>query len=362
MIFFRLSVLCIGLVFLSVRSNAIEKDFRGQLSLQGMGMNLSNSWDGNAGLQYIPQLTLTQTRPNSHLFDIEMSLHGFLQTGEKISKDNFTLYRLNARYATTQSEIQLGLQKINFGPAQLLRSLMWFDRLNPTDPLRVTEGVWGLRYRYNFLNNANVWLWGLHGNEDPKGYELYGSVKDKPEFGGRFQTPVPMGEMALTLHTRTVNNMLQDFREIRYALDGRWDVLVGAWFEAVVQHQEIGSPFNYTKMLTLGLDYTIGIGNGLYVLAEHMVNRFSNELVGFEQDTQFSALMLSYPLGMFDSFSLMAFYSWKTHDALQYVSWQRSYDKIVINLALFHYPDTGISMINSAGGGFGAQLMLIYNH
>jgi len=291
-------------------------------------------------------------------------LHGFQQTGEEITADNLGLYRLNARYATPQSELQVGLQKINFGPAQLLRSLMWFDRLNPTDPLKIAEGVWGLRYRYIFLNNANIWLWGLYGNDEPKGWEAYGSVKDKPELGARFQAPVPYGELALTAHYRSVENpeIDQQFAEKRLALDGRWDIVIGAWFEAVVQHQEIASPYHYTEMVTLGADYTFGLGNGLYILGEHMLNRLGNEFGAAEQDAQLSAVMASYPLGLFDTLSGMLFYSWEIDDWIQYFSWQRSYDRFVLNLSLFHFPDIPITLGTTMEAGYGLQFMLIYNH
>lgn len=355
----------ISLIFLlysQIPLSAADVDLLGQFSLQGLGKHVSNRWDGEIGLRYIPRFLFSRPVAENRIIDTEISLNGFLQTGDEITVDNIELYRLTARYATTQSEIQLGLQKINFGPAQLLRSLMWFDRLNPTDPLRIAAGVWGLRYRYIFLNNANVWLWGLFGNGEPKGMETYGSVKTKPEFGGRVQTPVPRGEIALTGHTRTLSNSSRNFRENRIAFDGRWDIVVGAWVEAVVQYQEIASPYHYTKMLTLGLDYTFGIGNGVYILAEHMINQLSNDFYESDLDAQLSALTLNYPLGIFDNFSLMAFYSWKTDDIIQYASWQRTYDKIVLSLALFHYPDMQISMINTTGGGYGAQVMLIYNH
>ena len=63
--------------------------------------------------------------------------------------------------------IEPGLQKINFGSATMLRPLMWFDQVDPRDPLQLTDGVWGVLGRYYFLNNANIWLWGLYGNKNP---------------------------------------------------------------------------------------------------------------------------------------------------------------------------------------------------
>lgn len=298
--------------------------------------------------------------------DLELSYNSFIHTDQEVSWDNLKLYRFNVRYATEQSEIQIGLQKINFGPAQLLRSLMWFDRLDPRDPMKITEGVYGLRYRYNFLNNANIWLWGLYGNDETKGYEITPTAAKKPEFGGRIQAPVPLGEMAMTFHSRTAKGIEKDFRENRVAMDGRWDIFIGAWFEAVVQHQKIASPFNYTKMLTLGLDYTFGIGNGLYAVAEHMLNRYTEELIGYDditdQDIQISAVMLNYPLTFFDNLMLIGFYSWETKDFYQYLGWQRTYDSLVLNMSAFNYPESPLMGANSFGAGYGVQLMFIFNH
>ena len=84
----------------------------------------------------------------------------------------------------------------------MLRPLMWFDKIDPRDPLQLTDGVWGLLARYYFLNNANIWLWGLYGNEKPKTWEIGKTNQHYPEFGGRFQSPVPKGEAAVSYHFR----------------------------------------------------------------------------------------------------------------------------------------------------------------
>ncbi len=339
-----------------------QVDFRGRLSLQG-NIRLSDTlYKGNVAAQYIPNLHLMRERKPGNIFDIEASALGVVYYEDFTLKDTIRVYRLNGRFTTRQSEFQIGLQKINFGPAQLLRSLMWFEREDPTDPLNMAEGVWGLRYRYNFINNSNIWLWGLYGNDKLKGWEAYTSIDNRPEFGGRVQTPVPFGEMAVTTHYRHADNGVRDFQEARIALDGRYDIFVGVWFEASVQYQDIASPFHYTEMVTLGADYTFGLGNGLYVLGEHMMNRFGNEFIRAEQDAQLSAIMVSYPLGIFDSVSGMLFYSWEIDDWIQYVNWQRSYDRIVLNLSLFNFPHIPIALGTAGTGGYGLKFMLLYNH
>jgi len=349
---------------------AAERDFKGQLSLQGIAWNRAGSWYHSGRIQYIPNLQISNSLSSDRLVDFEGSFYLYINREDGEISDDLRPYRLNLRYATRQSEIQVGLQKINFGPAQLLRSLMWFDRQNPTDPLNFTEGVWGLRYRYYWLNNANIWLWGLLCKE-PKGYEAVGSDKPMPEYGGRIQVPVPAGELALTVHRREIFENAYDLEtyfpshtyfDNRIALDGRWDIIVGAWFETVVQDIHRSDSDYFTKMSTLGMDYTFGIGNGLYLLAEHMIVQTAKELLSSNLEYQYSAIMLNYPLGIFDNLSLMAFYSWDTDDFIQNASWQRSYDKIMINLALFHFPDIRLLTINTAGGDLGVRFMLIYNH
>lgn len=298
-------------------------------------------------------------------------LNGFVAVddGEATNSD-LELYRLKFRFTTARAEVRIGLQKINFGPAQLLRSLMWFDRLDPRDPLHITDGVWGLLSRYYFQNNANVWLWELFGNDETKGYELYPTAPERPEFGGRVQFPVPRGEVGISSHVRRVRAQLiteTEFLEKRIGLDGRWDVGIGLWFELVSQQWETDElPYEFTKSMTVGMDYTIGIGNGIYAIAEHMSNAVSDQLFSRDEDNQISAYSLSYPISMFDTVMGYGFYDWENGNYYQYIGWQRIYDSWIINPSLFWYPDdesAGIGMEpNYLGRGYGAQIIIIYNH
>ena len=255
---------------------AFESDFSGQLSGWTVETGNKGSWENKSGLRYIPRLILEQPFYDDSFFDTEVSFNGFLTSNSGNSSENsdLELYRLKFRFATAQTETRIGLQKINFGPALLLRPLRWFDRLDPRDPLQLTKGIYGLRFKYNALNNANLWLWGLFGNDDAKGFETLPTSSGKPEFGGRFQYPVPYGELAATFHTRNVDASLlngTDFTENRFAMDGRWDIVIGFWFESVLQQQKTDNLlYEWTKIITLGMDYTFGIGNGLNVLGEHM--------------------------------------------------------------------------------------------
>ena len=351
---------------------ALESDFRGQLSGWTMAAKEDSAWATRFGLRYVPQLTLKKSLGHDSFFDFELSLNGFMSTGsgESADESDLKLYRAKVRYATAQTETRAGLQQLNFGPARLLRALRWFDRLDPTDPLKLTEGVHALRFKYDALNNAGFWFWVLYDNDEPKGYETLATESGRPEFGGRLVYPAGDGELAATLHTRRVDGArlnVPDYTEARLALDGHWDIGIGLWFESVFQHQEAAfSPYDWAKMMTVGLDYTFGIGNGLYVLFEHMAAVLSDRALGWDEETCFSAFLLQYPLGFIDNLKIIGYYSWEEEQFYKYFSWERTYDALVLNLSLFHYPDTAGDGFGfqpgPAFGEYGVQFMVIFNH
>ena len=53
------------------------------------------------------------------------------------------------------------LPEISFGSASLSRPLMWFDRVDPLDPLQLTEGVWAVLGRAHLPGNITAWGWVL---------------------------------------------------------------------------------------------------------------------------------------------------------------------------------------------------------
>ena len=164
----------VSLAFSGV-THAIESDFGGQLSGWTIQYKNQDEWENNTGLRYIPFLTLTHPLDEDTFFDTELSINSYLATDENSDGEHgdIDIYRLWIRYGSPQLEIRAGLQKINFGSAILLRPLMWFDRIDPRDPLQLTEGVYGLLGRYYFLNNANVWIWALLGEDETKGWEIF---------------------------------------------------------------------------------------------------------------------------------------------------------------------------------------------
>jgi len=342
-------------------------NFNGQISSWGTGIRYQNEWDGNTGIRYIPQFNYSYLIDTNDFLNTEVLFNTYYETNFISDNYAFKPYRLILRYTTEQTETQLGLQKINFGPAQLLRPLMWFDRIDPRDPLKLTDGVYALRYKYSFLNNSLLWLWCLYGNNENKGYELLPTEKNTPEFGGRFQLPAIDGEIAATFHTRKVDATVYYYRENLYALDGRWDIGIGIWFESAWQ-QNISNMavYKWSRMTTIGADFTIPEGNGIYIMAEHMNTSVANSFWHTDQNRQLSAMMITYSFDVFNNIMLQEYYEWHNKNLYQYLQFQRTYDNFIINFALFHYPENGGNLFlndkNYLLAGYGLQLMLIFNY
>jgi len=200
-------------IFIPILSYSQKQDsitLKGQLStwlLYGSENEL-NIW---AGTRYIPEINYTTKFANTKQLDFEASANVFGTIATNFSDSVFTdaqikPYRFWTRYSGKQFELRAGLQKLNFGSATILRPLMWFDGVDARDPLKLTNGVWGLLGRYYFLNNANIWLWTLYGNNDLRGWDILETNKNTPEIGGRIQLPLKNSEIGITFHNRTVNS------------------------------------------------------------------------------------------------------------------------------------------------------------
>lgn len=334
------------------------------------------------GIRYIPEFTLEKSFSQDLSLDFEVSLNAFGTAHIHSLKNTQTdgeidLYRLWGRFSTSRFEARIGLQKINFGSATLLRPLMWFDSIDPRDPLQLTDGVYGLLLRYYFLNNANIWIWGLYGKDKLKGWDFFPSKSKSAEYGGRLQLPLGNGEWALTYHHRTMDPGQGPFAleqidalslpEDRYALDGKWDLGIGLWFEGTLTHQRTDLlPFSWQRAINIGLDYTFGLGNGLHALTESFFYTSSDKAFGSGDGITFSALSLGYPLGLLDNLSCIVYYDWENKDLYSFLNWRRTYDQWTINIIGFWNPEQFQIYQNLpentlyAGKGF--QIMIVFNY
>jgi len=378
---YRQILLVAGMVLLcSQQALPQSLELKGQVS-GWVAHSSADSVQTQIGVRYIPELSVEKKLSGDYLIDAELSANAYeyslIAEDEDFDDGEIKLYRMWPRLAGSQFELRGGLQKINFGSATLLRPLMWFDRIDPRDPLQLTDGVYGLLGRYYFLNNANVWLWGLYGNDDPKGWETVPSDRDKVEYGGRVQIPLFGGEIAASYHHREAepeNGSSADslsatnrFSDQRFGLDGKWDLGVGMWVEAVLVHRDVDiHELRFQRLVTVGLDYTFELGNGLNVLAEHFISKTAEEAFESGEDVSFSAGSASYPLGIIDNLRTIIRYDWDNQDWYHFLNWQRTYDNWIVTLSGFWNPDDvqNAQELSAADlfAGKGVQVMVVFNH
>lgn len=359
----------------------VETGLRHQISTWSTG-NFRSPFAYQFGGRYIPEFSAEKKTGEYSFFDMELSLNlvgsaTFSGLDQDTIDGKISPYRGWVRYSTSNWEIRAGLQKINFGSANMLRPLMWFDKMDARDPLQLTNGVYGLLGRYYFNNNANIWLWGLYGNDSQKGWELVPSNWKIPEFGGRVQYPVYTGEMAISYHHRQADfsswvpdSMRQgeyNYPQNKIGFDSKLDLGVGLWFETVLVQtdQKLNKEVRWQDYLNLGLDYTFGLGNGLNVMTEYFRVNGSEKFLKSGATSNFSALSLNYPIGIMDNISCIVFYNWDDQGLYRFINFQRTYDLLTLYIMAFWNPDSyslysmGEERNLYAGKGF--QLMAVLN-
>lgn len=362
----------------STKSVEAQFGFKGQLSTWGH-FNTDNPYPFYLGGRYIPQANYEIRMQKNSMLDFEASANLVGDAGIHLFdsieiNSDISPYRLWGRYSTEQLEIRVGLQKIDFGTAVMLRALRWFDQVDPRDPLQLTDGVYGALARYYFLNNTNVWLWALYGNNGQKGMETIKTNINIPEYGGRIQFSVPLGEAGISYHHRVADShefggVIPSYDEIpenRIGIDAKWDLLVGLWIEGawVKKSKNLGSLTN-KEVFTVGSDYTFGLGSGLNITLEHMLFAADEKPFKFASTTNNTALSIMYPIGMFDNLSAIFYYDWTHNSLYNFVNWYKSFDHTTFYIMGYWNPEQASIPAGGAQnlyGGKGIQLMFVYNH
>ena len=370
--------LFLNLLISNLYSQGNSFEFKGQISLQS-NVNFDNDYKYFLGGRYLPELEYSKEIDSvssiTFLSSANFSRSKFFNPlGKNLNYEDYDFYRLWIRYINRNIEYRLGLQKIDFGSALLIRPLQWFNQIDPRDPLGLTNGVYGFLIRYYFKDNSNIWFWSLLGNNERRGLDFLNSNKNKPEFGARFQKIIPNGEIAISYHYRKTTfdqlkliNPYQINPEQRIGLDAKWDLGIGLWFEAsyIERMKKIG-PYSNQGLFLVGSDYTFNIGNGLNLIGEHFINFLGEKNIS-EESSSISATSISYPISFIGSLNAFYYRQWKNNKNTFAVNYQHNFNKITAYLIATYNPRLNEEsffeneILNTfAGPSF--QLLLTYNH
>ena len=333
---------------------------KGQLWVSGLkGDNaLARQSSFETSIGYIPTLSLYKELPNNRLLDVEWAVR-FEQyySGDSLILDELEPHRVWVRFFSQTVELRLGIQRITFGPAQVLRALSWFDTIDLKDPTGQTDGIDAFRLRWYPSNSLALWSWVIQ-NE-------HATVS----FGGRGELSTDIIEWGLTVH-HDPSDSLQMIGQTgasigqphnRAALDFRYDGFVGLWNESVL----IFSKDKNIKMFTVGVDYTLPIASGILLMTESML--ISDTQIN--SDHLYTALMVSIPMGMVNQLMFITQLDWEEEKNYNYLRWSSTYDHYSLNFIASISPKHSAYNISDnvlqntvAGFGTNVQLMFIYNH
>jgi len=354
--FLILAVVCFSL---NIALYAQSFSMKGQFWASGLTGN-----DGPSGqpafessMGYIPTFSLSRYLSDFTFFDFELACRlDRSYSGDSLVSNHEKNHRLWIRYSSEKVEVRLGLQKIIFGPSQILRTLSWFDTFDLTDPTGQTGGVDAFRLKWFPSNSLSIWSWAIQNEQDTL------------SFGGRAELSSSYGEFGFTFHvdpSKTPQKIgqlgvMMPEPQQRFALDIRHDGFIGSWMESAV----IISEHSDLKMTTIGADYTLPIANGLLIMTESMFIKNRNA-----DDQNFTAFMAMLPLGMVHSTMFISQFDWQEDRVYSHFRWSATYDKFSLNFLLSQSPKrkeyglpVEVSPKSVAGFGSGIQFIFIYNH
>ena len=124
---------------------------KGQLLASSITSNdVPDNWQAYESIfSYIPTLSFKIKNTTNELIDFEWAYKlNKYYVGDSLHDNDENNHRLWVRYSNDKIEARFGLQKIIFGPTQILRPLSWFDTFDIKDPSGQTDGVEAFKLQY----------------------------------------------------------------------------------------------------------------------------------------------------------------------------------------------------------------------
>ena len=189
------------------------------------------------------------------------------------------------------------------------------------------------------MNTISIWSWSILN-------EL-----NNLSFGFRSEISHYSGEWAISYHNDEIT---------RWGLDYRYDGYFGFWNEG----SAISSNNLKQIITTLGLDYTLPIFNGIYLMTEFMSIQQQRPI---KSNQNYNAILATIPFGMIHQLSIIKQISLNEKKCYNFLRWSSEYDNFSLNYIFSMNPKRNeyLPVIVPSGlEGFGStiKIMLIYNY
>ena len=148
-------------------------------------------------------------------------------------------------------------------------------------------------------------------------------------------------------------------------MDFRLDAIVGLWSESMFSKATLHGIQSDVFTIMGGIDYTFGVGNGLYMAVESMSYHFGDLDGELPWQIRSTALMANYTLGLADGLtSYLYFYQTPGVDVqiIPTLGWQHTQGNWLVYLAIYDMPELASGGTIALPVGTGLQLNIAYNH
>jgi len=269
-------------------------------------------------------------------------------------------YRYWVRYKNNIIDLKIGLQKISFGSAFILRNLNWFDSIDFRNTTNQTVGQKALQFKYFSKANYNFNFWFIPDNNDDMSYGSRAEFSNNfGNYGIVFYKDNTNYNHSIINMPQIINNqnflidLLQLKENERLGLDYRYDGIFGLWLESTyIKSTNNLNLLNSINFTTIGFDYTVNMYNGIYLMYELMSYKFKAIDNSF-LDGNISSLMIQYPIGILYDLSFIRIFDNQIKDTYSLIRLITTYDYFTVNYSYSLNP-------NEYGDNF--QVKLIYNY
>ena len=321
------------LAFLVSSRSALSANLSGDL----FGVISKSEDDYQLTSRYSPRLESEFDFQESSLMAFAEGRFQYSETKNN-SENQAEVNRAWIRWNTESFSVRVGRQKVNFGPSKVLRPLQWFDQIDPRDIVPYTRGVDGSVAKFFLEENHSLWFWTFQDSQLLEGTSLLTTKENTYAQGGRIEL---YGNHGFSYIQRKVELADTEGSSRLYGFDTVWDLGAAVWFEAEWEQAEL-IPKNQLNV-TLGLDYTFNIGNGIYLLVEH---NYQDAKDSFPDPIATTAIRASYPLDLIDNISFLGIQS--TDFNYQLIQFTRTLDEYLWGLGIYYQElensETGVQL------------------
>ena len=267
-------------------------------------------------VKYLPDINQDIITLNTVIMDVFAAYdldYRILKKQKAVGEIDGNIHRLGFRATNDKFEFVLGKQKINFGEAQVLRVINWYDTVDYFDISSYTQGTWSILTKFYPDWESALWGWYNKTNTHESDSDFEFNKIEECDFGFRYERDFSKFSSGLSFEKIGRDSSIQGrYKGRKFAFDLKVDTYIGLWTEMqryTVEKSDMFEEARQNTCVMTGADYTFPIGNGLYTMTEYRLSSdFQKKASDFCKSSEDVCLVLDYPISIMYSNMFSAIY------------------------------------------------------